>query len=489
MKRSSLVVLVSGLVLSGATATGAAVLSDPNTFGDVDPDRALVYFIRGHHFTGSARTMFVYADDTFLGTVDDDGYTFAYVEPGTRLLWLNWARINRTVVLEPGRTYWFDLAVDHIGDLDESDARARIAAVAHYCTPTEAETETSAGHILGRKDKAEKFAKKETGEFFGTRSAREKHVAAWPKVDLSRYSILVVEDFAVTDPKAKGRKRAELVVGAPARMARLVQTAVDPGLFREVRRGRLDRPDSDAVVLRVEVTQYKPGSEAARLWVGAGAGSARLDFVARLIDGATGAEIATFADERAWGWGGAMGAAGGIETIERNLAHELSVYLRERTGRTGGAPPPGERIEFAFAPGHEVVEAKEFREGDTAITRFVVHGASIDAWTEGVEIVERPFDPATTSIAGLLDRLRAEGAARCPDMTWSVLREDDDGALVETIWPGGCQGQPEQRALRRILLGEREVFQIVFTTTLALDDAERGQWIDALTSARVASGG
>ncbi|HUF78917.1 MAG TPA: DUF4410 domain-containing protein, partial [Thermoanaerobaculia bacterium] len=80
-----------------------------------------------------------------------------------------------------------------------------------------------------------------------------------------------------------------------------------------------------------EITQYKPGSAVARGIV-AGAGAARMDFAVRLVDAASGEEVAGFADERSYSWGGAMGAAGGIETIEQNVAYELALYLARSKG-------------------------------------------------------------------------------------------------------------------------------------------------------------
>jgi hypothetical protein len=89
-------------------------------------------------------------------------------------------------------------------------------------------------------------------------------------------------------------------------------------------------------VLRGRITQYKPGSAAGRAML-AGVGAARLDFEAVLVDAATGAELARFADERSWSWGGVVGASGGIDTIEQNLAYELALYL-ERCRGAAAAP-------------------------------------------------------------------------------------------------------------------------------------------------------
>lgn len=309
-------------------ATQAGTTTTQKAFAEPNEEDALVYFIRTKRFSGSGRTMFLYADDRFLGVLDNDSYTFAHIPPGERFLWLNWARINRTVDLQAGETYYF-VVWDTILDVTEEVGLRRIEEVKSYCQPTDKEIKTSEEHIRKRSDKAVEFAEKDTGERAGSKADREKHIAKWPEVDLSGYSILVIEDFAVTDPKASQRKNQDLLSTAPSRVANLVRSDLDKGTFDEVRRERTEGPLEGALILRVELTQYKPGSAAGRFMI-AGAGAARLDFLARLIDGATGEELATFSDERAYGWGGAMGAAGGIETIEKNLAYELAVYLERQ---------------------------------------------------------------------------------------------------------------------------------------------------------------
>lgn len=97
----------------------------------------------------------------------------------------------------------------------------------------------------------------------------------WPQVDLAGYDRLYIEDVRVTDPKAAERKRQQLVESVPGRMANFIAISVDPDLFDDVER-RSPEPGDDGLVLRVELTQYKPGSAGAR-FVAAGAGSAHLN--------------------------------------------------------------------------------------------------------------------------------------------------------------------------------------------------------------------
>jgi hypothetical protein len=256
--------------------------------------------------------------------------------PGEHMLWLNWAKVTHQAELAAGKVHYFDIPASGFVEVDEATGRALIAAVEGFATPTPKERQTAEEHVRERYGKAQAAsaaaprARPATG-----RGERERHVARWAHADLAGYSVLYVEDFAMSDPKAAERTQGHLVTTAPGRLAsQLVQNLPD-GLFTAVHRGAPTGAVEGAVVLRGEITQYKPGSAAARMVV-AGAGAARLDFTASLVDAASGAELARFADERSWGWGGAMGAVGGIETIEQNLAYELSLYLEGC--RRGGAP-------------------------------------------------------------------------------------------------------------------------------------------------------
>lgn len=309
----------------------ASIPTVEKEYGEPNDETALVYFIRTKRFQGSARTMFLYAGDKFLGVLENDSYTFAYIDPGEQFLWLNWARVNRTFPFEAGKTYYFVVWMD-ILDIPEEEGVRRIKEAKFYCLPDDKEIEVSRSHISERGGKAEKFAEKDTGERAGAKSEREAHIAKWPKIDLSDYPILVIEDFEITDPKADKRKNQDLLNTAPSRVANLVRADLDVGTFDEIRREKLQEPVEGALILRVELTQYKPGSAAARAMI-AGAGASRLDFTARLIDAVTGDELATFSDERAFGWGGMVGAMGGIEMIEKNLAYELAIYLERQRGQ------------------------------------------------------------------------------------------------------------------------------------------------------------
>jgi hypothetical protein len=305
------------------------------------PDAAVAVFVRQSRFVGRARTMFVYAGDRLAGTLDDGTWTAAVLPPGEHTLWLNWAKVTHKATLEAGRVHFFDIPMSGFVEVDEATGRALIAAVGQYASATDKERQTSLEHVRERYGKAQAAAASAPQARPATgRGERERHVASWPRADLAGYSVLYVENFAMTDPRAGERTQGHLVETAPGRIASLLVQNLPRGLFGEVRRGAPEGAAAGAVVLRGEITQYKPGSAAARFVV-AGAGAARLDFAVALVDAASGAEIVRFGDERSYGWGGVMGAAGGIESIEQNLAYELALYL-ERCRGAAPAPAAGE---------------------------------------------------------------------------------------------------------------------------------------------------
>lgn len=329
--------------LAPAEMAAAANRAPTKQGGEVAADSALVYFVREGHFQGSGRTMFVYCDDTFVGTLDNDCYTFAHLPPGKHLLWLNWARINAEVELEAGKTYYFNVW-DKVREVDESFGKTLVGAVKGYCTPTPKEQATSAEHIQERYGKAQKVAATKPADAEADHTAtkkREENVSRWPKVDLAPYGTLFVEDFAMADPKAGERKKEYLVESAPQRLPDMVVKNVGTAAFEEVVRGTPAEPREGSVILRAKITQYKPGSETARLMV-AGAGSAQLEMSAELVDAASGKSLVQLPVDRTWAWGGILGASRGIEEMERNVAYELGLYLQRMRGAATAPAEPAE---------------------------------------------------------------------------------------------------------------------------------------------------
>jgi hypothetical protein len=327
------------LLLTIPLTLPAAQKHGSRQYAEPADNAALVYLVRQKKMQGKARTFFVFADDTLLGTLDNGCYTYAYVPPGERLFWLNFARISERVKLEPGETYHFNLTPTgasfsswvRFEDVGEEWGRALIDEVPSFCTPDDKEIAKADEYVANRMGKAERLAAKQPqGRYW---YSREKSVGSWPHADLAPYSILYIEDFALTDPKADERKKEMQVKTAGSRIADRLKRQLDEGLFAEVRRESPSEPVEGAVVLRGELTQYKPGSRVARGFL-IGTSNSHLDFTVRVVDAASGDELAAFSAKRVWAWGGIAGDMVGIEDLEESLAFELSVYLEEcKTGR------------------------------------------------------------------------------------------------------------------------------------------------------------
>jgi len=142
---------------AGASVAPPAIAGrrGPQQFGEVKPDKALVYFIRTSRFGGSGRTQYLYADDTFLGVIRSGSYGFAYVDPGTHLLWTNWTRVTREIEFAPGETYYLDVW-QTIGIVDAARGKALIDEVEDFVTPTENDRATAAGQIAHRYNRAQR---------------------------------------------------------------------------------------------------------------------------------------------------------------------------------------------------------------------------------------------------------------------------------------------------------------------------------------------
>jgi hypothetical protein len=129
-------------------------------YGEVRPDKALVYFIRPNNFMASARTEFIYSDDSFATALDNHTYSFAYLDPGEHLIWMNWTSIQKKMIFEAGHTYYFQI-FDQIIHLSEEQGKSMIISAANFATPTEKEIKKTASHIKNRFKRATKKMNKD----------------------------------------------------------------------------------------------------------------------------------------------------------------------------------------------------------------------------------------------------------------------------------------------------------------------------------------
>jgi hypothetical protein len=81
--------------------------------------------------------------------------------------------------------------------------------------------------------------------------------------------------------------------------------------------GKLEKPESGALVVRAKVVKMDPGSQAARYWAGFGAGAAKTGITGEISDSRTGKVLLRFKQERR----SAVGSYGGDyeSLLDRNL--------------------------------------------------------------------------------------------------------------------------------------------------------------------------
>jgi len=253
-------------------------------------------------------------------------------------LWLNIKKVSETVNLEPGETYYYDLwpagsdlDIENIG----SDwGNELIDGVKSHCTPTKKEILKSTDHITELRGEVEvaeakKFDGKSTWK--NTQKTWARAGAMWPRVDLSGHPVLFIDEFTLTDPNEPKQRHAQRTRTASSRIADLVEQKVIDNQFIESHRGAPQDSRDGAVILRVNITKYRPGSNSAREVTGPLLGftaATKFDFSVRLIDSRSGDELVEFADS----WYGTS-IYDGIQEIEDYFAHELSKYLKDcRTG-------------------------------------------------------------------------------------------------------------------------------------------------------------
>ncbi len=114
-------------------------------WGQVQPDKALVYIIRPA-FIGFAVKFWAYADDQFLGVTNGKNYTYAYVTPGERVFWSRAENVNALKLnVEAGKIYYLQQhvragaikATVDLELLDEAEAKKLVEKCKYYVTPTD----------------------------------------------------------------------------------------------------------------------------------------------------------------------------------------------------------------------------------------------------------------------------------------------------------------------------------------------------------------
>jgi hypothetical protein len=148
VKRTTLV-FVAVASACGAPRAHAqdAPSSDKRAMGEPRPGEALVYVIRQSAFTARGAGFKVFSDDRLLAKLRNNTYTFAYLSPGTHIVWVEYSDAAPFDVAA-GQTYYLTFkGVDPLKVVSEAEAQAAIAKASRFIGPNEEDLREAAGTI------------------------------------------------------------------------------------------------------------------------------------------------------------------------------------------------------------------------------------------------------------------------------------------------------------------------------------------------------
>jgi hypothetical protein len=164
------------------------------------------------------------------------------------------------------------------------------------------------------------------------------------------------------------------------------------------------------------------------------------------------------------------------------LLYPVSILAVVGCATSGGTmetvtfPRPGE-------VGPKFIETFVIVPRQVELTRWVWDGASIDDWTEALEIVNTLRRNSPSSPAEAVQTLVDLRMARCPGAMSRVLHQDEFSVLYEMVTID-CPPHPNEHSINRLIYGPREVFNLIYTNKVnPLPLATRERWIDVLSRA------
>jgi hypothetical protein len=152
--------------------------------------------------------------------------------------------------------------------------------------------------------------------------------------NLRRYDRAVIQPFDFPSRTADDLNAGQIFANS---LERRLQNDFGQ-LFREVRQGQPSGA-ADEVVITGRITEFKPGSRTARLFIPWGP---RAELKGNLIlkDAANGAPLLTAPFDKLWGWAGGMGAMKGIDDmIEETAAAAANTIARARGWESSQSAP------------------------------------------------------------------------------------------------------------------------------------------------------
>jgi hypothetical protein len=99
------------------------------------------------------------------------------------------------------------------------------------------------------------------------------------------------------------------------------------GVSEKAKRKTAGNAPGKTLVIRARLTKVDPGSQAARLFVGFGAGAVKIAMIGEIVDGASGQVLVRFAQERRSSFG-AFGSYGPLfERTARELGEDVAAII------------------------------------------------------------------------------------------------------------------------------------------------------------------
>ena len=136
--------------------------------------------------------------------------------------------------------------------------------------------------------------------------------------DPSRYSQIAVESF--DSSKVKLPEMKDNTYRAVQSALLTIKPAFIEGLQKKAQHKTGAASSNQMLIVRARLTKVDPGSQAARYWVGYGAGAVKIAMTGEIIDGTSGKTLVRFAQERrsGFGWFG-----GGYSALFQRTARQI----------------------------------------------------------------------------------------------------------------------------------------------------------------------
>ena len=132
----------------------------------------------------------------------------------------------------------------------------------------------------------------------------------------ANYSQIAVESFdssAVKLPPTSDNTHQAVQLAL-----RRMKPAFIQGVSEKAKRKTSGNAPGKTLVIRARLTKVDPGSQAARFWVGFGAGAVKIAMIGEIVDGASGKVLLRFAQERLSSFGAFGSYSALFERTARN---------------------------------------------------------------------------------------------------------------------------------------------------------------------------